>query len=158
MEPTSPRGPASLLVETERRERIVTLVATLHVRLPILRRCVERAPGVDLTLEEQTMTAAGSIDVTLRAEGEGTSALEAELDADETVSRWIPVGETDTARLYRVRFTAAASAATNYHEWTDGRAIFLPARPTGDGWTVTAYLPDRSVLHGFVSGCEANGV
>jgi hypothetical protein len=136
----------------------VTLSITVRLDSPVLRTSVERAPEVDATLEQETMTSDGTVDLTLWGSGGNLSAFEDGLDADETVSHWVPVGGTDTRKLYRTRLTEEASPYMHYNEWADGKAVFLSASREPRGWTMDAYLHDRSVLQEFAEGCESNGV
>jgi hypothetical protein len=135
----------------------MTLFASVSLDSPVLETSIERATAVDVTLEQQT-TLDSALDLTLWAGGDDLDRFEDGLDADETVSRWVVVGGSDTRKLYRTRLTEAASSSINYHRWTDGKAVFLSAEREVGGWTVEAYFPDRSVLQQFEASCKANGV
>ena len=135
----------------------MTLFASVSLDSPVLETSIERAADVDVTLEQQT-TIDSALDLTIWAGGDDLDSFEDGLDADETVSRWVAVGGTDSRKLYRTRLTEAASSSINYHHWTDGKAVFLSAEREVGGWTVEAYFPERSVLQQFAAGCEANGV
>jgi hypothetical protein len=135
----------------------MTLFASVSLDSPVLETSIERAAEVDVTLEQQT-TIDSAHDLTIWAGGDDLDTFEDGLDADETVSRWVAVGGTDTRKLYRTRLTDEASSSINYHHWTDGKAVFLSAGRDVGGWTVDAYFPERSVLQQFAAGCEANGV
>ncbi len=136
----------------------MTLVVTFRLQLPVLRTSTERDSGLHLTLEDQTMTVDGSLHLVLRVTGEASNEFTSVLDTDETISRWTLIGTTDTESLYRIRLTEETSRSMDYHSWTDGRAVCLPMEWGIDGWTMSAYLPDRSVLHEFALGCERNDV
>jgi hypothetical protein len=123
----------------------------------VLETSIERAADVDVTLHQQT-TVDGALDLTLWAGGDDLDTFEDGLDVDETVSRWVAIGGTDTRKLYRTRLTETASSCMDFHGWTDGKGVFLSAEREVGRWTVEAYLPDRSVLQQFAAGCEANGV
>lgn len=135
----------------------MTLAATIHVDSSALETSVGHAPDVDVTVEQRTMTADGSLDLTLRGSGPEMNAFEDGLDEDGTVSRWIPVGGTDTRRLYRVRLTQQASSTIRLDRWADGAAIFPSVERTERGWTVEAYVPTRAVLQQFRTNCESDG-
>jgi predicted DNA binding protein len=136
----------------------MTLSATIHVDSSALATSVGRAPDVDVTIEQRTMTEDGSLDLTLRGSGAELNAFEAGLEEDETVSRWTPVGGTDTRRLYRVRLTERASSTIRCDRWADGMAVFPSIERTEGGWTVEAVLPTRAVLQQFRTNCESDGV
>jgi len=136
----------------------MTLFASVSLDSPVLETSIERANDVDVTLKQQTPTAEESLDLTLWASGNDLDSFEDVLDADETVSRWVPIGGAETRTLYRIRLSKEASSTINYHCWTDGKAVFLSAEREVNRWTIDAYFPDRSVLRQFASNCEANGV
>jgi len=135
----------------------MTLSATIRVDSSALETSVGRAPGVDVTAEQRTMTADGSLDLTLRASGADLDAFEDGFDEDGSVSRWIPVGGSDTRRLYRVRLTEQASSTIRLDRWADGAAIFPSVERTERGWTVETYVPTRAVLRQFRTNCESDG-
>jgi len=136
----------------------MTLYTTIQLGSPALGTSVRHAPAVDVSLEQRTMTSDGSLDATVRARGPDLDAFEDGLDADGTVSRWIPIGGTDTWKLYRTRFTETAAESIDYGGLADGRAVFHSAERTERAWTVEALMPDRSVLQQFERNCEAAGV
>ncbi|MFC7203195.1 helix-turn-helix domain-containing protein [Haloferax namakaokahaiae] len=138
----------------------MTLFSSVHLESPILQTSVEQAGEVTITLKKQTKTADGELDMTLWVSGDAETVddFEAGMDADETVSRWVPIGGSDTQRLYQTRTTRQAAESQDYHGWTDGRASLLAARHEMDGWTVEMYLQDRSVLQRLASKCESNDV
>ncbi|WP_435074422.1 helix-turn-helix domain-containing protein [Halorubrum sp. HHNYT27] len=135
----------------------MTLFARVFLDSPVLETSIERAAAVDITLEQQTAIDS-ALDLTLWAGSDDLDAFENGLDADETVSRWVAVGGTDTRKLYQIRLTAEASSSIDYHRWTDGQAVFLSADREVRGWTVEAYFPERSVLRQFATASESNGV
>ena len=136
----------------------MTLYTTMWLDSPALGTSVSHAPAVDVSLEQRTMTPDGSLDATIRASGSDLDAFEDGLDADETVSRWIPVGGAGPWKLYRTRFTERATGSLDYDGWADGRAVFPSAERTERAWTVEALMPDRTVLQQFKANCEANDV
>ncbi|MFC7203114.1 helix-turn-helix domain-containing protein [Haloferax namakaokahaiae] len=138
----------------------MTLFATVHVESPVLETSVRQAGDVSVTLEHQSKTTDGELDMTLWVSGDThyLDEFEAGMDADETVSRWIPIEGASTRRLYQTRVTAQAGRLQDYHGWTDGRATFLTAHREVDGWTVEMYLSDRSVLQQLAAECESNDV
>ncbi|WP_380677052.1 helix-turn-helix domain-containing protein [Salinigranum sp. GCM10025319] len=136
----------------------MTLFVSISLDSPVLETSVERASTVDVTLEQQTPSEDGSLDLTIWASGDGLGGFEDGLDADETVSRWVHIGGTETSKLYRTRLTERASSSIDYHGWADGKAVFLSAERDAARWTVEGYFPDRSVLRDLAAGCESNGV
>lgn len=136
----------------------MTIHTTLKIGSQALETSAANAPEVDVTIEQRTRTSDGSLDVTLRGRGPNLGAFENGLDADGTVSRWVPVGGTGDWRLYRTRLTERASASMDYDGWADGRAVFPSAERTAHGWTLEALMPDRAVLQRFAANCESNGV
>jgi hypothetical protein len=136
----------------------MTLHANIKLGSSALGTSAEHAPAVDVSLEQRTMTPDGSLDVTVRGRGPDLGAFESGLDADGTVSRWVPVGGTDTWKLYRTRLTEAASASMDYDGWADGRAVFPSVERSERGWVVDALVPDRAVLQRFARNCESEGV
>lgn len=136
----------------------MTLFVRVRIDSRVLDTSVERAPEATVTLEQQTTSADGSLDLTLWASGEELGRFEDGLDADETVSRWTAIGGTETRRLYRTRLTERASPSIDYHGWTDGEAVFVSAERDAGGWLVEGYFPRRSVLQALATGCESNDV
>jgi hypothetical protein len=136
----------------------MSLFVSVRLELPVLETSVEHAPDVDVTIEQQTMTEAGTLDLTVWASGEELDTFEEGLDRDDTVARWVAVGGNGTRRMYRTRLTEGASSRANYNGWTDGKAVFLSSERTSRGWTVDAFFNDRSVLQQFAVECESNDV
>ena len=136
----------------------MTLFASVRLDSPVLETSVDRTAGAAVRVEQQSQTGDGSLDLTLWCTADDPTEFECGLDADGTVERWTPVGGTADRMLYRVRLTETASATFRYERWADGRAVFLAADREPNGWTVNAYVPDRSVLQQFASGCERNDV
>lgn len=136
----------------------MTLFVSVWIDSPVLDTSVERASEVTVSLEQQTASADGKLDLTLWASGEQLSGFEDGLNADETVSRWNAIGGTDTRKLYRARLTERAGSSIDYHGWTDGEAVFASAERDTGGWAVKGYFPRRSVLQEFAAGCESNDV
>lgn len=136
----------------------MTLFVSLRLAVPALETAVESAPGVDVTVEQRTMTADGALDLTAWAAGGDVGGFEEGLDADDTVARWLPIGRTDARKLYRIRLTERASSRVDVDGWTDGRAVPLWSERTRRGWRVNAFVGDRSVLREFATGCESSGV
>lgn len=136
----------------------MSLFVTLRLELPVLETALECASDVEVTIEDQTRTRDGAVDLTVWATGGDREAFETGLEDDGTVARWIRMGEADSRTLYRTRLTERASSAVDYEDWTDGEAVFVSSTRTIDGWNVQAFVNDRSVLQEFAKGCEANGV
>lgn len=136
----------------------MTLFASVSIDSPVLETSVDPDDALSLTLEQQTMTTNGSLDLTVWSASDHLGAFEERLDADETVSEWLSVGGTDARTLYRIRLTDEASSTFNYNDWTDGKAVVVSAKRESSRWTVDAYLPERSVLQQFAAGAESNGV
>lgn len=136
----------------------MSLFVTVRLELPILETSVKSAPDVDVTIEQQTRAQNGALDLTIWATGEGLSDFEDGLDADETVDRWILVGRSETRKLYRTRLAPRTGSCMNYNEWTDGKAVILSSKRAASGWTVDAFVTDRSALQQFANSCEANDV
>lgn len=136
----------------------MTLFASVSIDSPVLETSVGPDDEMSLTLEQQTMTTDGSLDLTVWGASDHLATFEDRLDADETVSKWISIGGTDVRALYRIRLTDEASATFNYNDWTDGKAVVVSAERTPSRWTVDAYLPERSVLQQFAAGAESSGV
>jgi hypothetical protein len=136
----------------------MTVSATLRLESPALGSAVGHAADTDVTVEERSMTAEGRLDATVQARGTDIGSFEEGLDADATVSRWVPVGGADTRRLYRVRFTEETSATMHYDGWADGQAVFPSVERTARDWVVEAIMPDRTVLQEFAENCKSEGV
>lgn len=138
----------------------MTLFVSVRLDSSVLETSIERADDVDVSLEQQTATTEDSLDLTLHVTGDERSLSEFEDGADEdpTVARWIRVGGDDEQRLYQVRVSEEASSTLAYHEWTDGKVVFLSGECESRGWTLEVYLPDRSVLQQLGAGSESNGV
>lgn len=136
----------------------MTLFASVSIDSPVLETSVDPDDELSVTLEQQTMTTDGSLDLTVWGTSTHLGAFEERLDGDETVSEWISIGGTDTRALYRIRLTDEASSTFNYNDWTDGKAVVVSAERTSGRWTIDAYLPDRSVLKQFAAGAESSGV
>lgn len=136
----------------------MTLFASVELGSSALETSFEWGADVTVSLKQQTMTSDDALDLTVWAAGDDLRGFEEGLTADETVARWESVGGTDTRSLYRIRLTVQASSSFHYHDWTDGRAVFVAAERDSDGWTVDGYYPERSVLKQFAAGCEANDV
>ncbi|MBV0902981.1 helix-turn-helix domain-containing protein [Haloarcula salina] len=136
----------------------MTLIASVRLASPALETSARRTPGSTVRVEQQVPTADGALDLTLWSTADDPLEFECGLDDDGTVDRWTSIGGAGDRALYRVRLTAAASATFRYERWSDGRAVFLSADRGQTGWTVNAYVPDRSVLQQIASGCEDNDV
>lgn len=140
------------------RCRPVTLHTTMRLDSPALETSVGHAPCTETSVEQRTMAADGTLDVTLRARGSELDAFENGLEADETVSRWIHVGGSETARLYRIRLTERASATMDIDGWVNGRAVFPRVERQERRWVVDAFVPEREVIRQFERNCRANDV
>ncbi|MFC7203215.1 helix-turn-helix domain-containing protein [Haloferax namakaokahaiae] len=136
----------------------MTLYVGICIDSPVLKQSIDRSPDVTLSVEQQTTSADGVLDITLRCLGGELDAFEAHLDTDETVSRWVPIDGVGPRRLYRVRLTERASSTFEFDRWVDGKGVFLSAEREVCGWVLQAYLPDRCTLRQFAEGCESNDV
>lgn len=136
----------------------MTLAATVRLDPPVLETSLESAPGTTLSIEQRRWSRDGRLELIAMASGEDLSAFEEGLDADATVSEWMPIGRDGGRGIYRVRLTERATGCVDFDDWTGGQAVFREERWTGDEWVLEGIFQDRSVLQAFTVGCEKNGV
>ncbi len=123
---------------------------------PLLEVALERAPDVEITVEEMYADD-GTANYLFWAEGGDFEAFDAGIDADPTVAEPRTLTETPTRRLYRVTITEAASDKSMLSEIRDLDLVRLESTARHEGWTTRMRFPHRAALYEFRSAHSERG-
>ena len=124
------------------------------VETPVFRTACGAVPGMDLVLEQETVTESRGTSWILWAEGSTFGAFEDGLDRDPTVRDHALLSDRGDRRLYRVDLSAEGSEATIYPCWSDNGGVFLAGHREDGTWSLRFEFPDRDAIESFQECCE----
>lgn len=121
------------------------LIVDFFTGSPLLEVALERAPGAEVTVEEQYFRADGTR-ILFWVEGDDLDAFEAGLDDDPTVTDVRELAELDGRRMYSVTVSEAGERATTMPMWSEHDIVLLSATADAEGWSIRMRFPDRETF------------
>lgn len=132
------------------------LIVEYRTDEPFLKEALERAPDLEITVEE-IYVVDDTVHYLVWAECGDVDAFEAGIEDDPTATDPRTLAETPSRRLYRVATTEVMDGKSMAPEIRDLDLVTLEASATHEGWTTRMRVPDRDALAEFRSAHREQG-
>lgn len=134
------------------------IIAEYTIDHPILRKTIQRNPGVEITWEDSYPGSDGSENTLVWIDSDDFTAVEAALRDDPTVADSTVLTEAGDRRLYRFELSAAGAEQSITPLLAEVGGVHQNLVADENGWHNRTKFPDRSAFEQVYQFCRDHGL